>query len=82
MLNKRISYIDVAKVAILLVVYGHLCHILGINGWIYSFYMMFFFISGVLLNSEKYIMFKSFFISRIKGLYIPYVFLYLILYVY
>lgn len=77
---KRLDYLDVAKgIGILLVV---LAHIYGFNDsinrglivvWIYSFHMpLFFIIAGMLLKYKKNKDFKTFLLSRIKGILIPY----------
>lgn len=81
--SNRIHYIDVLKgIGILFVLFGHMNSQVWID-YLYSFHMaIFFFISGLLINLEKYSTFKSFFVSRVKQLYVPFIILYLIIYVY
>lgn len=81
--QNRTHYIDVLKgIGILFVLFGHMNNQIW-TGYLYSFHMaIFFFISGLLINLEKYSTFKLFFFSRIKQLYIPYVIFYLLIYVY
>ena len=53
----RKKYIDVLKgIGIFLVVFGHVTHILELREYIWNFHMpLFFFISGFLFNSSKYL---------------------------
>lgn len=83
MANNRIHYIDVLKgLGIIFVVFAHMNTMPLCGGYFYLFHMpLFFFISGLLLDPMKY-PYKRFVISRIKQLYIPYVVLYLLLYIY
>ena len=82
--KQRIHYIDVLKgIGIVFVVFAH-CNIIPyLHGYICSFHMaLFFFISGMMMNMDKYKTYGSFLLSRIKQLYIPYVVFYLLLYAY
>lgn len=70
---KRLDYVDIAKgLGMLMVIWGH------INSGstfvlVYSFHMpLFFFLSGLVFNSNRYQSFKDFFIRRVKTLVIPY----------
>lgn len=83
-MKDRLSYIDVFKgLGILIMLVGHLYGNTLCFAYINSFHMpLFFFISGLLLNTDKYQKFKSFLISRVKSLYVPFVLFYLILWVY
>lgn len=71
----RYDYIDIAKgLGILMVVWAHIM----ITGWthqfIYAFHMpLFFFLSGMLFQKEKYLSFGSFVVRRSKRLLVPYV---------
>ncbi len=81
--NRR-TYIDVLKgIGIFLVVFGHITHIRFLREYIWDFHMpLFFWISGMLFNENKYPSFKEFFRSRIKSIYIPYVLFFLITFLY
>ena len=76
----RIEWIDRCKcIAIYFVVYGHLCLD---NKYVYAFHMpLFFLLSGFVLNEKKY-EFKDFLKSRINGILIPYIFFYLLTWMY
>ncbi len=70
---KRLDYVDIAKgLGMLMVIWGH------INSGstfvlVYSFHMpLFFFLSGIVFNSNRYQSFKAFFIRKVKTLVIPY----------
>ncbi len=80
----RVHYIDVLKgLGIVFVVVAHCNTITYGGGYFYSFHMaLFFFISGMLMNTAKYNTFRSFLLSRIKQLYVPYVVFYCMLYLY
>ena len=82
--NNRIHYIDILKgIGIVFVVFAHVNSMFYGGNYLYSFHMvLFFFISGLLLNPGKYATTKEFLISRVKQLYIPYVVFYLIRYLY
>ena len=82
--DHRIHYLDVLKgIGIVFVVFAHNNSMLYGGSYLYSFHMvLFFFISGLLMNPGKYPTMKSFLVSRIKQLYIPYVVFYLLLYLY
>lgn len=74
MIEKRLDYIDIAKgLGMLAIVWGHIC----CKGWsnclVYSFHIpLFFFLSGMMFNRDKYPSFMSFFKKRAKRLLIPY----------
>ena len=75
MTRERFDYIDIAKgIGILMVVWAHIM----IVGWthrvIYAFHMpLFFFLSGMLFQRDKYSSFVKFVSKRTKRLLIPYV---------
>ena len=81
---KRIDYIDILKgVGIIFVVIGHLYLNPFVDEYIYSFHLpLFFIVSGLLLNVERYPNFKIFFVSRIKSLYVPFIIFYLLIWLY
>ena len=70
--KKRINMYDIAKgIGIILVYLGHVPPNIYFKRFIYSFHMpLFFIISGMLLNVDKYDM-KGFLISRTKSIIIP-----------
>ena len=73
-MNERIEYVDIAKgLGMLTIIWGHIV-LTGItNSFVYAFHIpLFFFMSGMMYNKEKYPYFKDFFVSRIKSLLIPY----------
>ena len=78
---KRIEWVDVAKgIGIFLVVLGHTSA--QLRNLIYGFHMpLFFFLSGVVFNKEKYSI-KGFVKSRFNSLILPYIFFYVLTYVY
>lgn len=80
----RKNYIDVLKgIGIFFVVFGHVTHTGILREYIWNFHMpLFFLISGFLFNTEKYPKFKKFFLSRIKSIYLPYIFFFLITFLY
>lgn len=80
----RLHYIDVLKgLGIVFVVFAHANSNLFGGGYLYSFHMvLFFFISGLLMNPGKYAKMRGFLTSRVKQLYIPYVVFYLLRYLY
>lgn len=73
MSSKRISYLDILKgFGIFFVVFGHVTHNSILREYIWNFHMpLFFLVSGLFHNSSN--TFKSFFLKRIKSIYIPYV---------
>ena len=82
---KRNNIIDILKgIAILLVVFGHICWEGISHEYLWGFHMaIFFFASGIFFSTEKYNnSFKNFFKAKIKGLIFPYVIFYLLTYVY
>lgn len=73
--KKRITAIDAAKgLGIISVVMCHTLYNPDIQILLYAFHMpLFFLISGILFNAEKYPRFSDFFKSRLKTLICPYV---------
>lgn len=75
MTKKRYDYLDIARgLGILAVVWAHIM----VNGWthelFYSFHMpLFFLLSGMVFQKEKYNSFGNFFTHRAKRLLLPYV---------
>ena len=73
-MTRRLNYIDIAKgLGMLAIIWGHIC----CKGWsnclVYSFHIpLFFFISGMMFNREKYPTFIGFLKKRAKRLLIPY----------
>lgn len=80
----RKNYIDVLKgLGIFFVVFGHVTHSSILREYIWDFHMpLFFLISGFLFNNKKYLKFNEFFLSRIKSIYLPYVFFFLVTFLY
>jgi fucose 4-O-acetylase-like acetyltransferase len=76
----RKSYLDIVKgIAISCVVFGHITHVDFARTYLLqSCLPLFFFVSGLLLNTEKYDGIKQFISHRAKSLLIPYMFFYLI----
>lgn len=74
-MNKRLDYIDIAKgLGMLAIVWGHICCKGWSNELVYSFHIpLFFFLSGMMFNREKYPSFFMFLKKRAKRLLIPYV---------
>jgi len=81
---QRKSYIDVMRgIAIFFVVFGHVVHIPELRVYIWGFIgALFFFISGVVFNPDKYNSFKQLFVKKFRALIIPYFFFYLITFLY
>ena len=74
-MSQRIEWLDVAKgLGIIFVIYGHTIFKDELwRIWIYSFHMpLFFFLSGITYNEEKYSDGRKFLVSKIKGILIPY----------
>ena len=71
----RYEFIDIAKgIGILMVVWAHILLVGVSHSVIYAFHMpLFFFISGLLFNKEKYISLRHFIKQRAKRLFVPYV---------
>ena len=82
--SQRIEWIDLSKsIAIYLVVLGHTLRTDISLVYIYGFHMpLFFFLSGLVFNESKYQDIRKFLISRFNTLVIPYVFFYLLTYLY
>lgn len=70
----RYEFIDVAKgIGILMVVWAHILLVGVSHSVIYAFHMpLFFFISGLLFNKEKYFSLVHFIKQRTKRLFVPY----------
>ena len=71
---KRIDYIDYAKaLGMLTIIWGH-TKLTGIsNEFVYAFHIpLFFFLSGMVFNRDRYDGFRSFFIRKVKTLLYPY----------
>ena len=83
---QRLSYIDTMKaIGIALIVFGHAPGLdASLKTLIYSFHMpLFFFVSGLLLSDEKLgLKITDYFISQIRALGIPYLFFWVISYLY
>lgn len=73
--TKRLNVVDVAKgIGIILVVFAHVNYTPEILTIIYSFHMpLFFVISGMLFQRDKFPGFREFAKRRFKGLIVPYV---------
>lgn len=83
-MSERKGYIDVLKgIGIFFVVFGHVTHTGVLRQYIWNFHMpLFFLISGLLFNTAKYPEFKGFFKSRVKSIYLPYVFFFVVTFLY
>jgi len=81
--NQRVAWIDLCKGgAILLVLLGHTLRTEVSTVYIYGFHMpLFFFLSGLVFNEKKFSA-KLFFSSRFNSLIIPYLFFFLLTYLY
>lgn len=73
--NTRIKWIDATKgIAIFLMVCGHTGIPKNISDWIWSFHMpLFFIISGILYNPQKYASIYGFIKKRLFTLIVPYI---------
>lgn len=75
--KERIHYIDIAKgIAMILVILGHTKKLVSptIVWWLYTFHMpLFFMLSGMVFNPDKYKTFKEMFKAKFKSLIIPYI---------
>lgn len=86
-MSKRIDWLDIAKgIGIILVILGHAIFPKRIVVWIYTFHMpLFFYLSGVTFNLEKYNKFSKLIKSKVKSLLVPYILLsilYLLFYIF
>ena len=81
---KRNPTIDILRgIAIFLVVFGHISHIGWTKTYIWGFHIpIFFFISGMLFNENKYNSITNFIKSKFKTLIIPYGIFYLTTFTY
>lgn len=82
--SPRVPYIDTAKgIAMIVIIAGHMVQIPAQNMYFSSFNLMLFtFISGLFLNTNKHKDFAAYAMSKIRSLYIPFVFFYSILFIY
>lgn len=80
----RKRYLDLLKgIGIFFVVYEHVVHVNIIREYILDFHMpLFFFISGFLFYPRKYNSISEFIKRKIKTLYFPYIFFFLITFCY
>ncbi len=78
--SNRLSWIDICRgLGIILIILSHTPITRNLIGYNYSFQLgIFFFFAGYLFNFKKYVNFKEFFKSRVKGILFPYIFLSLI----
>ena len=76
-LKQRVHYIDLAKgIAMILVILGHTKKLVSptVVWWLYTFHMpLFFMLSGMVFNPDKYKNFKEMFKAKFKSLIIPYI---------
>lgn len=72
----RVDWVDITKgIAIFLMVCGHTGIPKSLSNWIWSFHMpLFFFMSGLLYNPDKYICLGGLLKKRLRTLLIPYMF--------
>lgn len=79
-MEDRISYLDILKgFGIFFVIFGHITHINILREYIWNFHMpLFFFVSGLLYKPNSG--FKEFLKKRIKSIYFPYVFFFVLLF--
>ncbi len=80
----RLCWVDVAKgIGIILVVFAHVNYTRAILDTIYSFHMpLFFIISGILFNKNKYTSFRMFVKRKLQTLICPYVLFYTLILIY
>ena len=84
MTSEREYFVDIWKgIGMTLVIIGHITSFMPLGTYIQSFHMpLFFFVSGYLFNSNKYLTFKSFINNKFWKLLFPYLFFYIITYLY
>lgn len=72
--NARLDYIDIAKsLGMMTIVWGHIVHVGWSNMIVYAFHIpLFFFMSGMMFNSDKYPSLWDFIKRRTKTLLLPY----------
>lgn len=82
--HKRLLWVDYSKfIGIFLVVFGHTAIPKNLYQAIFSFHLpLFFFLSGYLFHFKKYDTYRSFLITRVRQIVLPYFFLNIITYVY
>ncbi len=70
----RITSIDIAKaLGMLTIIWGHIRLGADSTVFVYAFHIpLYFFLSGLVFNRDRYSGFKQFFIKRVKSLLIPY----------
>ena len=83
-IKQRIGYIDILKgIGISFVVFGHVTHIDVMREYIWDFHMpLFFWISGMLFNRDKYAGFRSFVAHKVNTIVLPYILFFLITFLY
>lgn len=71
---ERIHWIDITKgIGIIFIIYGHMLGSHDFRYLLYSFHIpLFFFLSGIVYNPEKFKNFSDFFKKTAKGLLLPY----------
>jgi len=76
----RLTWIDICRgIGIIFIILSHTPITRNLIGYNYSFQLgIFFFFAGYLFSWKKYLNFKDFFKSRVKGILLPYFFLSLI----
>lgn len=84
LITKRENYLDIAKgIGIFLVVFAHTYRGYDLKVVIYSFHMpLFFFISGMFFDENKFYTINKFLNSKFKTLILPYITFYLISFIY
>lgn len=72
--GKRLDYNDLAKsLGMLTIIWGHVRLGDWSNAFVYAWHIpLFFFLSGMVFNKNKYDDFKTFFVKKVKSLLIPY----------
>lgn len=70
----RIDYIDIAKgLGMMTIIWGHIVEWGITNSFVYAFHIpLFFFLSGLVFNRQRYVNYKHFLIKKIKSLLVPY----------
>jgi fucose 4-O-acetylase-like acetyltransferase len=74
MQRERIHWIDIAKgIGIIFIIYAHVLGSHDFRHLFYSFHIpLFFFLSGIVYNPQKYISFPVFLKKSVRGLLLPY----------
>ena len=73
--GKRLDYNDLAKsLGMLAIIWGHVRLSGWSNAFVYAWHIpLFFFLSGMVFNKNRYADFKAFLAKKIKSLLVPYV---------